>query len=415
MSERATHERKERAAPARESSPRCRARRFVALELGMQGGRSLWGLAIFFQLACGGSAREFGHKDDKAGAGGASASAGASATGGHKTSSGGSEASDGGSNASDGGSNASGGGGNASGGPPAACNPQPEDCFNGTDDDCDDLLDCADSDCTETTLCVPTEAWTYGTALDEKAACPEGFRGAPSTVHGGLSGGNGCSGCACISADPECGPYTVTLSQSQDNCATPGPVVARYTLYQFNAACAGTSVQSPWNYVTFTSTPTFNCTNTGTPTLSAPTWTDSSKFCPASATGGGCAAGNVCVPKATGSACLLASGAQECPAQFPKKKPLYTAYADTRACFCDCKSRGGNCDQVTLNVTGTTPDCSDTVPVRSGGNACTGQDSASSKFVRSISGKPSPATSCESLNVMDGTLTPSGPQTLCCR
>lgn len=373
----------------------------MALDLEMQGGRYLWGLAFFVQLACGGSpSRDFGRETAGASSGGANASAG-SAAGGKS-----------GANASAGAGNASGSNGASGAQATGSCEAQTEDCFNGVDDDCDDQIDCDDSDCTPTTMCVP-EA-TYGTAIDDQKDRPAEFTGGSSTMHGKLDGGNGCSGCDCISADPECGPYTVTLSNSQDNCATPGTVVANLTLYQFKTSCSGQSVPAPWNYISFKGTPTFNCTNTGTPTLSAPKWTDSSKFCAASATGSGCGAGELCVPKATGSACLLASGSQECPAPFPKKRSLYTTYMDTRACFCDCKTHGGDCSQISLHASGAS-DCSAMIDVRNDASFCAGQGAAYSAISYSFSGAWSPATTCEASDIMKGTLTPTDPQTLCCQ
>ncbi len=45
------------------------------------------------------------------------------------------------------------------------CLPEPEDCANGADDDCDGLIDCADEDCASSTLCTGME--NCGTDIDD--------------------------------------------------------------------------------------------------------------------------------------------------------------------------------------------------------------------------------------------------------
>ncbi|HET7542252.1 MAG TPA: hypothetical protein VFK05_20430 [Polyangiaceae bacterium] len=179
--------------------------------------------------------------------------------------------------------------------------------------------------------------------------------------------------------------------------------------------CTALAISSAWNDLGVSSTPTSNCAKTGTPTASPPTWTDSNKFCSASAAGSGCSAGNVCVPTAPGSACLLASGSQECPATFPVKRALYTAYNDSRVCSCSCVGHGGACDNVFLNVSGASSGCTNSTALSGNGGLCLTNGTSNSQLGYFFSGSATPPTSCDATNVVTGTLTPTGPQTLCCQ
>ena len=297
-----------------------------------------------------------------------------------------------------------------------SCKADPENCFNGKDDDCDGKIDCADSDCNGPAQCVPAETWAYGTSIAAQGSCPTGFLGGSSTVHGVLSGGNGngCSGCGCNPTYTDCAPYTVTLSRTTDSCGVNGTVVSTFTIAHENTSCSAHTVASAWNELTFTSTPKFNCTNTGTPTVSPATWTDDSKFCTASAAGSGCGTGNVCVPTAPGSACLLASGSQECPSFFPKKRALYTAFRDNRVCSCSCAGEGGACDRVRLGVSFTST-CAAPTPIPLNGLLCLAEGTTASELGYFFSGTLSDPTACSASNVATGGLTPTGPQTLCCQ
>src|SRR5439155_17176203 len=64
----------------------------------------------------------------------------------------------------------------------------------------------------------------------------------------------------------------------------------------------------------------------------------SERFCGAAVMGGGCAAGSVCMPKAS-SLCALADGDVACPSGFTALQGTswYSGFNDTRACAaCSC-------------------------------------------------------------------------------
>lgn len=294
-----------------------------------------------------------------------------------------------------------------------SCTNRPEECFNSKDDDCDGQIDCADSDCSGPAQCVPSATWAYGTAIAAGGACPAGFNGNSSEVHGVLSGGSGCSGCGCNPTTTDCAPYTIWL---WSQCVANPTVVTTINVSQASAGCTAKST-NPWSGVHWAPTPKPNCENIGTASPSKPTWTDEGKFCGSSLAGAGCAAGNVCVPTAPGTACLLANGSLACPSQFPKQRALYTAFSDTRVCSCSCRANGGDCDAIQLSVSFESSDCSiNPTAVPQNGSLCTGGNATYNQISYSIYGTETAPTSCTPSNVSaGGSLTPTGPQTLCCQ
>jgi hypothetical protein len=63
------------------------------------------------------------------------------------------------------------------------CEPRgPETCFNGQDDDCNGVVDCADSACDSTAMCVPGDDST-GILVGQDEACPEGYTEREQLLH----------------------------------------------------------------------------------------------------------------------------------------------------------------------------------------------------------------------------------------
>src|SRR5262249_15208565 len=79
----------------------------------------------------------------------------------------------------------------------ANCIPVAENCFNGVDDDCDGLADCADpSDCSSIAACVPELAGaSYGTYIDKTSTCPQAGAGS-QLLYGIPVGPYTCFGCS---------------------------------------------------------------------------------------------------------------------------------------------------------------------------------------------------------------------------
>ncbi|HET7546027.1 MAG TPA: hypothetical protein VFK05_39430 [Polyangiaceae bacterium] len=291
-----------------------------------------------------------------------------------------------------------------------ACTSHPEDCFNGKDDDCDGKVDCQDSDCTPQAMCVPSTSYTFGTPIAVQDACPAKFVGGSTTLHENFHPGNGCTGCTCMPTTTECGPYKVDIFYSTDQCATYGQLVASYTLTDFTKACLPMSIGKPWNAMSWTGNPKFNCENTGNAKVSTPTWDSDSKFCSTSSAGGGCSSGNVCVPIPQGSACFLASAGQSCPSQFPTKHTVYDGYSDTRSCTCSCKAYDGRCDTMYVKASYKASDCSDSF---AGGQCYPG-----SQFMElgiTFDGAPGAPQTCDATGTLTGSVSATGQRILCCQ
>ena len=163
----------------------------------------------------------------------------------------------------------------------------------------------------------------------------------------------------------------------------------------------------------FVATASASCTSTGTAVAPTFGWTSSGTFCATGTVGGGCAAGQVCVP-ALGSAkaCQLFDGAKtSCPGGA-QPLPWYTGFTGAASCApCSCgAATGGNCNDVVLDV-GSDFTCSGAGAISSGGTLC----SAAGIYLPGVafSGTPT-APTCAAQNTYTGNLAPTGPKTLCC-
>jgi hypothetical protein len=240
-----------------------------------------------------------------------------------------------------------------------------EDCFNGIDDNCDGLVDCADPQCTATTTCVPALAGAaYGTVLSSAGPCPQS--GATTTLLYGAFNPGSCSGCSTslgVSATP-----TLVIRQFTPACN--GTIIA-------NITATDCSQPVPSSGGITESLSGINCnTATGTPSYSPGSFT-TDQFCTSPAVGGGCSPGNVCVPKVgSDQSCVLVGSGASCTGYASNVTPSFgTWYTDktiTEACdscanamleptaqvfFCSTPSCGcggtyiGNCPSTTLNST----------------------------------------------------------------
>jgi hypothetical protein len=310
------------------------------------------------------------------------------------------------------------GGSTGRGGTSGTCVPTGlEDCFNGSDDDCDGDVDCADSDCGPVAQCVPYEpGGLVGVMASGLASCPSGY----TNVYPIMSGLNaaGCTGCSCR-------PPAVTCSAA---------------VYSFGTASAcGSPTTSGTAELTFSSTQTCTvpswigstqgtiygvqasafvlslggaCVPSGTPTLAPIAWVNTSRFCATPLIGGGCP-GQLCVPRVTASRCTMFDSAHPCPVGAVTAT-WYTGANDDRTCgSCTCgAATGASCSGLTLNV-GSDYSCSKvTQTVGSGQRRCytgAGVDSPGLVF----SGAPTAAT-CAGSSTVSGGITPTGMKTVCC-
>jgi hypothetical protein len=290
----------------------------------------------------------------------------------------------------------------------ASCVPNgPEDCFNGTDDDCNGDIDCADSACQGPAMCVPNAAGAeLGTRLTSGTTCPQGYTGV--TLHRGLSADPQCTGCTCTPSASNCNSSIVTHYPNTCGFQTTG---VSYVLTTNGCATVGTDASVHYYAVGGEA----ECTPQGTAKPSTAKWAETTTYCKADHVGGGCASGWSCVPNATTPACALSAGTNACAGNYPTGTGAAwnTGLTDKRTCSaCQCGLGLPACTGGKMQVYSST-DCSGN-PVSLGpaeGDTCP------LPFVPKsgkIVGTPA-STSCPPNTYANGMLTADGESTVCCR
>jgi hypothetical protein len=330
-----------------------------------------------------------------------------------------------------------------------------EDCFNGVDDDCNGLTDCADPACNISAECVAgpgtSGSFELGVEVDPTAACPTNYTGTETALNQGLSApATDCTGCSC-SATTSCSlglySYTTAATCNADATLTGGTLVG--TLLTNSSMCNMATLTAPgYRIGNFTKTDSActakDATNAspGTGTKAAVSWTTQKKFCPASRVGGGCSPGYVCAPKRQQITdhCVRADGNLTCPTGYnPISSGWYKSVSDTRACgACTCGTQTpGDCTKEVVGGTvfsrnlgfWTAPDgtCSassgygTTISTAPGTKTCCalqcaatacGQTGANCAYFGFV--YPPQQASCPAASALSGTVTAAGPETLCC-
>jgi hypothetical protein len=311
------------------------------------------------------------------------------------------------------------------------CVPAVEDCFNGIDDDCDGLTDCADPACVPIAVCVPRPSGNVGAIVGATDACPKGFAAVNNnatpfglTIDGG---GAACGGCQCVQATSAttCSATLTTYLSTADcqaaangkNVGTissggpdPCPVPDTSTANVFGAAL------SPW---TVSSS---SCGPSGTPMRPTATFATNAGFCPAanlvaSTLDSGCGTGSVCMRRpAAGMACVLLADASACPSGTKTSGILYGGLQDNRTCAaCTCAVQGASCDNLVVAM-GSDYGCGlDTADLRGGARTCTTTQPTSGVYVPGyhLTGQPTNGA-CKPVSALSGTVTPTGARALCC-
>jgi hypothetical protein len=225
--------------------------------------------------------------------------------------------------------------------PDLRCASTVEDCFNGIDDDCNGLVDCADPQCGGIGECVPDPGGALSGTLG--SPCPTPFPSATPLFATMNPGSCAAGSCACsngFNGTPSC---SATLTITNNSCSTNAGTVFDGT----NASgCLGFSALSASSYYDLVTAfnGTCNAPSGGSPSKVAPTWSVTSAFCAGGRVGGGCAGGQICVPAAPNH-CVLEIGDQSActvpgyPVQNATE--FFTDFDDsTRACTCVCDANG---------------------------------------------------------------------------
>jgi hypothetical protein len=282
-----------------------------------------------------------------------------------------------------------------------------------------------DTDCNAVGTCValdPTLGQLGVFVPDAQSPCPAQYTTATTINRAPVQAQ--CSGCGCAPPQTSCvAPfYDYATYESCLANTTELQMVGSYST-SFSCSLPSWHAFDPNGYVfgvaVGTITPMYaGCTATGTATASTPTWAATTRFCATTLRGGGCGTGSVCLPAITNNPprCVLAAGSAACPAGT-QRSDWYTSYTGNFACNpCSCdQPSGASCANVRLSVS-TTSMCdvaSRFAQLASGEHACAAPNSLYRPSIV-FTGAPTTPT-CAPQNTSSGTLTPTGPQTACCR
>jgi hypothetical protein len=302
-----------------------------------------------------------------------------------------------------------------------ACCPVAESCFNGMDDDCDGNADCADSDCTPTTQCVPDPGDTFrvGVQLASAAAtCPTSFNTGRTVIRKDpRSASPSCDGCSCGGPQIDCTVHSVCGYQMANACPLPGCTYLTVSppspdgCYVFEDSA---SLYFGFQISRSNGPEIRRCSIvTGLPKVPAIVWGREATFCQAERSSrAGCPGGNICVPRQTATVCAVTAGAKSCPTGFRTREVDWFLDADDRRtcdpATCSCEATGGTCP--TTVSFGPDQECGGTVQMEIGTTQCL--DLIYNPGFRLIGTQTPP--SCAQSNRVTGTLAGKNQQTLCC-
>ncbi|HEX4456859.1 MAG TPA: hypothetical protein VIA18_02765 [Polyangia bacterium] len=283
-----------------------------------------------------------------------------------------------------------------------------DNCFDGIDNDCDGLVDCADSDCTNA-QCVPpiTTPFSIGIAVDVVSFCPTLYN-SRSLLYSGLSGGS-CStaGCSCTgvescSVETESYQGSACGGESDDNSAS-----STCRNFDVTGATKGVSVAAIAGNGG-------SCSPSGSSSAPAATWTTKDTFCATAYRGGGCTGGMICVPKQQSeTTCEVADGTVACdPGYTATGGPWFTGDNDGRSCACACgAASGGSCGTSVAFYAAS--GCSGTAALTLAASTQNCSPPGTPYESLKIVGGTAPSCGAATANVT-GTLAGTGPQTYCC-
>lgn len=296
--------------------------------------------------------------------------------------------------------------------------PGVEDCLNGADDDGDQAIDCADTDCAANE-CVPTipMGWTFvalAVAPTAPATCPAGF---DNQVFSGFTDLTfdpvPCSACQCGTPTKSCEFQPIEVSSTSSTCG------ALSAFNQTGCTSYGTIAEMSAS----AAAPKFkiSCTPSGgvPGTAPPPVYSSEALACASNGSGLGCSDAGTCAPSISDPAfrqCIMRVGDNACPAAFATERRIAaanpTTFDDTRTCTaCGCGFSVGTCTATTRfyptsNCTGTA------VATLSNTGGCGAVNSAhsSSIYMSTIQGGNCYPGGGDAA----GDVAPAAPTTFCC-
>ena len=290
-----------------------------------------------------------------------------------------------------------------------------EACLNGTDDDGDQLIDCADPDCSGAGYqCVapPPTGWTgpyaYWVGSLPHAACPTGYPTKAFTGWDDLKASAATCNCGCakpanVRCEGQLGYWASSAPSSCDATATggwhPNSCFSAFStgwfkLYGYRSAgtCSAPSV---------------------TKDIPAAVWDTGKQLCEAQTQGAGCSGSELCAPPPpapySAKVCIARSGTHTCPSPYLTAHTLYLAVNDTRDCSCSCGLQAGNCTANARLAVGSNCVSSTTLNI----GDCK-QLTASPVYLKFLSENILTQPSCSLSKSSSGSAQPAQPVTVCC-
>jgi len=303
--------------------------------------------------------------------------------------------------------------------------PGGEDCSNGTDDDGDQDIDCADTDCQQGWECAvePPATWDgpfavyVGPGGQASPSCGGSWDDFDDHGIGMVASGAQCSNCACSTPSLQCSLPDTTLFDA--NGCNPLDTVGTLTPTADGACIPFSSPYIEAVLLVESTDQGSSCTASGG-VLSAPTisWNQALRICSGDLVLGGCGGQQVCAPQrdANFQRCITRTGVFACPAPYTARVEFYASYTDTRACStCTCGAPASLvCDGYT--ELHDLPGCSGgPVETYDARNQCDGQDvtpiaSGSFRYTATNS-----SGNCSTQGgQLSGSVSESGRTTLCC-
>jgi hypothetical protein len=296
-----------------------------------------------------------------------------------------------------------------------------ESCFNGRDDDCDGLPDCADPDCAPVAQCVPFDPLSggrIGVVVSTLTTCPTGNTD-QFTIMSGMNASAACTGCSCRPGGVTCSTNISSFGSAAECNNT--AITGRFeTTFSSTQACTtpswiGSTLGTIYGVqaTTFVATPNGSCTPQGAPTPGAVTWASTMRFCAVPMVGTGCLGAQACVPLLSSAKCAMFDGIRSCGPGMTSAT-WNTGASDSRTCgACTCNNpTGGNCSGMVLNVGSDFACMAVTATVSSGQRRCYSGSGVNSPGVI-FSGTPTPTT-CSASAPLSGSVMATGFKTLCC-